>query len=108
MLLRPMIRFDAPSSSYGTEAAEQHQQPPLIPGVGTNPLLIPMGIPSVPHGMMVSSPQEHYSSPKLDGMSALQEGRSSGAMSPFPPGKMNPDATAFAPTYMTSPGKYGL
>lgn len=105
-LLRPMGSFDAGSSSYASESTQhhQHQHPPLTPGVGSSPLLVPMG---TPHGMMAApTPPDHYSSPNLDSTSAGQDSRSSGAMSPFPLGKMNPDATSFAPSYAPSQGKY--
>lgn len=106
MLLRPMGSFDTSTSSYVAEGGEQHQHQhiPLVQGVGTSPLLVPMGI-SIPHGMMSHPLPDQYSSPKLEGLSAGQDSRSSGAMSPFPIGKMNPDATAFAPSYGTPQGK---
>mmetsp|Transcript_14163 Transcript_14163/g.25377 ORF Transcript_14163/g.25377 Transcript_14163/m.25377 type:complete len:162 (-) Transcript_14163:1729-2214(-) len=62
---------------------------------------MPMGIPGA--SPMVSSSQEHYPSPKLEGReSSNPSQRPSGTMSPFPLGKMNPDATAFSPSYMAA------
>lgn len=97
LLIGTMEGFD--TSSYHGDASNPQHRPHHMPGVGSSPLLVPMGI----HGTSTigtASPQEQYPSPTLEGMPQdLMSQRSSGAMSPFPFGRMNPDATSFAPSY---------
>ena len=90
ILLPPINSFDTSSGYYTGDIS--------MPGVGNNPIL-------------VQPPSEHYSSPKMESLSGLQQdGGQSGAqqhpslnpMSSYQIGKMNPEATSFAPSYLSA------
>ena len=114
--------------SYAPSGPEQH--PPAMAVSGSNPLLIPMTMPGarapstvtptgapVPHEThrkeMTSRLQEGSYAAAVDrdrqiqSVRGIQQGvsRSSGDESPFSQGKMNPQATAFSPSYMNPLGE---
>jgi hypothetical protein len=107
--------------SYPTSGSEQH--PSVMTVVGSSPILIPMAMPGarapagIPSSVAQGSQEQRKgmgSQPHEGSYAALgdrerksqpipaQHGktRTSGTESPFSPGKMNPQATVFAPSYM--------
>ena len=106
MMVRTMGSFDTTASSYaGGEIPDQRQVPLMT---GASPLLMPMGIPPPGTSMTAQTTHEHqYPSPPLEshaGATDAAQSPSSGAVSPFPHtlGKMNPDASAYTPTYLSA------
>jgi hypothetical protein len=98
-MIGAMGSFD--TASYQGEASDPQHPTHFPSGVASSPLMVPMGISST-GTLSTPSPSEHYSSPNLEGMpQEMLSQRSTGAMSPFPLGRMNPDATSFAPTYLS-------
>jgi len=90
ILLRHMSSFDAPTGSYAGDMSMSSE-------IGNSPNLVP--------------PPDHYSqSPKMENHPGLQqEGPQStstysslGSMSPYRIGKMNPEASSFAPSYLSA------
>ena len=89
MLVRHMSNFDASIGSYTGEMS-------MSPEVGNSPNLGP--------------PSDHHSqSPKIENHPRLQEGHQTaaghatmGTMSPYRIGKMNPEASSFAPSYLSA------
>ena len=86
MYIRPLNSFDTSTGSYAGDMS--------MPGVGNSPILVP--------------PPDQYSSPKMESRSGLQDGSHSATypslntMSPYSIGKMNPEATTFAPSYLSA------
>jgi replication factor A1 len=110
--------------TYGT-AAEQRQHPSAMPVVGSSPMLVPMGAtlagisghggtPKDQHGISGASHRITIgvlsNHPQQGGFSQQTEREipymsvSPDDSSQFSAGKMNPEATAFAPSYMGHQG----
>eukprot|EP00529_Nitzschia_sp_RCC80_P016558 CAMPEP_0113504398 /NCGR_PEP_ID=MMETSP0014_2-20120614/34694_1 /TAXON_ID=2857 /ORGANISM="Nitzschia sp." /LENGTH=650 /DNA_ID=CAMNT_0000399505 /DNA_START=47 /DNA_END=1999 /DNA_ORIENTATION=- /assembly_acc=CAM_ASM_000159 len=97
-LISGMGSFD--TASYQGEPSEQHHASHYHTQLSSSPIMVPMGIPGTA-SMSTSSPSEQYSSPTLESMpQEMLSQRSSGTMSPFPVGHINPDASSFTPSYL--------
>lgn len=90
MLLRHMSSFDASTGSYAGDISMSSE-------LGTSPNMVP--------------PPDHYSqSPKMEDHPGLQQESpqstaayaSMGPMAPYRIGKMNPEASSFAPSYLSA------
>jgi hypothetical protein len=123
-------------STYGAGAgagADQRQHPSVMPMVGSNPMLVPMGVTMAGLGRGGTPKDQHAISgvpmpshaPHQSAGVQSNERQQSGvshqveretqymSVSPddssqFSPGKMNPEATAFAPSYMGHQGTWPM